>query len=107
MGQYHTPTAAASVLEPTEETTNDQMGPQHGGVRLGSSAIQMLLPLTSEWLLAHLTGLWAGGELCNKSLDHKSHTHFPEMHSVCCPRGNEKIGHPNRLLSPAQGHDDL
>lgn len=89
------------------ETTNDQMDPQHGGVRLGSSAIQMLLPLTSEWLLAHLTGLWAGGELCNKSLDHKSHTHFPEMHSVCCPRGNEKIGHPNRLLSPAQGHDDL
>lgn len=51
------------------------------------------LPLTSEWLLAHLTGLWAGGELCNKELHHKSHTHFPEMHSLCAAlRAMERSG---------------
>lgn len=66
MRQHHTPTAAASVLEPTEETMSDLMDGWMEELGWGLLPFISYFPLISEWLLAHLTGLWAGGELCNK-----------------------------------------
>lgn len=42
------------------------MDSQYTGVRLWSSAFQILLYLASDLFVAHLTEVWAGGKLCNK-----------------------------------------
>lgn len=65
--EYHIAAATASVLKPTKEKKiYDSMDSQYTGVKLWSSAFQILLYLPSDLFVAHLTEVWAGGKLWNK-----------------------------------------